>query len=177
MSIHVRIAPCTQIEHSAAILAIFNEAITHSTALYDYQPRSPEYMDTWFTHKREQQLPVLGAFDAEGNLLGFATYGAFRPQAAFKYTVEHSIYIHQNHRGKGVGRVLLEALIDHAHEQEVHCMVGVIDCANTTSIQLHEQFGFVACGAIQQAGFKFGEWLDVAFYQLLLSGPERPVDG
>jgi phosphinothricin acetyltransferase len=71
----------------------------------------------------------------------------------------------------------LDALIEHAHAQKYHCMIGCIDAANSASIMLHEQMGFTYAGTIQQAGFKFGEWLDLAFYQLLLNTPDKPVDG
>ncbi|MFZ1418166.1 MAG: N-acetyltransferase family protein [Burkholderiaceae bacterium] len=173
--IHIR--PCIESEHSATILAIFNEAIANLTALYEYEPRTPEFMAQWFAEKRERDFPILGAFDDAGVLLGFATYGVFRSKPAYKYTIEHSIYIHHEHRGKGVGRVLLEPLIEQAKAQDYHCMVGAIDGANSASIHLHEQFGFTYAGTIHQAGFKFGEWLDLVFYQLLLSTPEHPVDG
>jgi phosphinothricin acetyltransferase len=172
-----RIEPCSEDAHSEEILDIFNEAIANSNALYEYHPRTPEFMRGWFAEKHSKNFPVLGAFDECGVLMGFASYGRFRPQPAFKYTVEHSIYIHHAHRGKGIGRVLLDALIEHAHAQEYHCMVGCIDAANSASIMLHEQMGFTYAGTIQQAGFKFGEWLDLAFYQLLLNTPDAPVDG
>ena len=172
-----RIEPCSESAHSADILDIFNEAIANSTALYEYHPRTEQFMREWFAEKQAKNHPVLGAFDDCGVLLGFASYGKFRPQPAFKYTVEHSIYLHPAHRGKGIGRVLLDTLIEHAHAQQIHCMVGVIDASNTASIMLHEQLGFTYAGMMQQAGFKFGEWLDVAFYQLLLNAPEHPVDG
>lgn len=173
----IRIEPCDEHAHSTQILEIFNEAIANSTALYEYQPRAHEFMREWFAEKQSKNFPVLGAFDECGVLLGFASYGKFRPQPAFKYTVEHSIYLHSEHRGKGIGRVLLDALIEHAHAHQIHCMVGVIDASNTASIMLHEQLGFGYAGTIRQAGFKFGEWLDVAFYQLLLNTPDEPVDG
>jgi phosphinothricin acetyltransferase len=171
-----RIEPCIESAHSAEILDIFNEAIANSTALYEYHPRNTENMRTWFAEKIEHNFPVLGAFDECGLLLGFATYGTFRTKPAFKYTVEHSIYLHPAHRGKGIGRVLLNALIEHAHAQEIHCIVGCIDASNSTSIMLHEQLGFTYAGTIQQVGFKFGEWLDMAFYQLLLNTPLHPEE-
>ncbi len=173
----IHIQACDETRDSDVILSIFNEAIAHSTALYEYQPRTIQNMVQWFAEKREFNFPVLGAYDDAGHLLGFATYGVFRSKPAYKYTIEHSIYIHQSHRSKGVGRVLLEQLIEQAKAQDYHCMVGAIDAANAASIHLHEQFGFTHAGTITQAGFKFGEWLDLAFYQLLLDTPEHPVDG
>jgi phosphinothricin acetyltransferase len=168
---------CTLEAHGDAILEIFNEAIANSTALYEYQPYPPDRMTAWFADKRAGRYPVIGAIDAAGVLLGFASYGVFRARPAYKYTVEHSVYVHADHRGKGVGRALLERIIEAATQQHYHVMIGGIDAENAASIALHEQLGFVHAGTIHQAGFKFGRWLDLAFYQRTLPTPARPVDG
>ncbi|NRF69248.1 N-acetyltransferase family protein [Aquincola sp. S2] len=173
----MKLISCTEAEHAAAILAIFNEAIANSTALYDYRPRAPESMGPWFATKRANGFPVIGAVDDAGTLLGFASYGTFRAWPAYKYSVEHSIYIHADHRGHGLGRVLLQALVDAAGERDVHVMVGGIDARNDASIALHEKLGFQHAGTIREAGFKFGRWLDLAFYQRTLTTPLQPVDG
>lgn len=173
----VRFSDCNEAGHAAAILAILNEAIVNSTALYDYVPRPPEAMATWFAAKRAMGAPVVGAFDASGTLLGFASWGTFRAFPAYKYTVEHSVYVHQDHRGRGLGERLMRELISRARETEVHVLVGCIDAANAGSVALHTRLGFVHAGTISQAGFKFGRWLDAAFYQLTLEGPAQPVDG
>ncbi|WP_374486187.1 N-acetyltransferase family protein [Zoogloea sp.] len=168
---------CTLAEHGDAILAIFNEAIATSTALYDYQPRTRDSMTAWFAAKAAGNYPVIGAVDEAGTLLGFASYGPFRAFPAYKYTVEHSVYVHRDHRGKGLGRSLLEHLIEAATAQDYHLLVGVIDMANTASIALHEQLGFAHGGTLKEVGFKFGRWLDVGFYQRRLDSPQQPVDG
>jgi len=173
----MRIVTCTEEAHAAAILAILNEAIANSTALYDYKPRTPESMVAWFATKRANGFPVIGAEDGQGKLLGFASYGAFRAFPAYKYTVEHSVYVEAGHRGAGLGRTLMEAIIAEAIARDVHVMVGAIDAANADSIGLHERLGFEHAGTVRQAGFKFGRWLDVAFYQRILSTPLNPVDG
>jgi phosphinothricin acetyltransferase len=173
----MRIIDCTYGEHAAPILDILNDAITHSTAIYDYQPRSAESMRRWFEAKRVGNFPVLGAIDAAGQLLGFASYGSFRPHAAYKYTVEHSVYVHANERGHGLGRALLERLISRAREQQFHVLIGAIDADNQASIALHQALGFVHSGTLRQVGFKFGRWLDLAFYQLVLETPLQPVEG
>ncbi len=167
----MRLIACTEEAHSGAIL---NEAIVTSTALYDYKPRTPENMVAWFATKRANGFPVIGAEDESGKLLGFASYGAF---PAYKYTVEHSVYVDSGHRGAGLGRTLMEAIIAEAIARDVHVMVGAIDAANAGSIGLHERLGFEHSGTVRQAGFKFGRWLDVAFYQRILSTPLNPVDG
>lgn len=168
---------CNHAEHAPAILAIFNDAIENTTALYDYKPRLLESMDAWFKVKTANNLPVIGAVDEQGNLLGFASYGSFRPWPANKYTIEHSVYINQHHRGNGLGRILLEKLILAATEQNYHTMIGAIDLNNAGSIILHEKLGFTHSGTIKHAAFKFGNWLDMGFYQLILDTPFEPVDG
>ena len=130
----------------------------------------------WFKAKESGRYPVIGALHHE-QLLGFASFGSFRAWPAYKYTVEHSVYVHREHRGKGIGAALLERLIDAAREQQYHVMVGGIDASNRASVALHEKLGFIHAGTIPQVGFKFGRWLDLAFYQLLLETPERPADG
>lgn len=168
---------CTQAAHAGAILEIFNEAIANSTALYDYKPRPPESMVGWFSAKEAGRFPVIGAADEAGTLLGFASYGTFRAWPAYKYSVEHSVYVHKDHRGQGLGLALMRELIAAARAQDYHVMVGGIDMANAASIALHEKLGFRHAGTIREAAFKFGRWLDLGLYQLVLETPARPSDG
>lgn len=167
------IAECT-FEHAPEILAIFNDAIINSTALYDYKPRTMASMEAWFEAKRKGRFPVLGAFGDDGRLAGFATYGPFRAFPAYKYSVEHSVYVRKDCRGHGLGRLLLAEIIQAAQKQEYHMMIGGIDSANAASIRLHRGAGFIQCASIKQAGFKFGRWLDLEFYQLILPTPYEP---
>jgi len=169
----MRICNC-DITYAEQILDILNDAICHSTALYDYKPRTITDMQTWFEVKNQHHYPVIGLVDDHNTLLGFATYGTFRTFAAFKYTVEHSLYIHKDYRGKGLGKLLLQELIKHATAQNLHCLIAGIDATNTASITLHKQAGFTDCGTIKQAGYKFAQWLDLTFYQLLLPTPAEP---
>lgn len=173
----MRFVHCTHDRHAGAILGIFNEAIVNSTALYDYEPRSPQSMVAWFKAKAVARHPVIGAESENGELLGFASYGTFRAWPAYKYSIEHSVYVHKSHRGKGIGIALMRQLIAAATEQQYHCMVGGIDVANVGSIAMHEKLGFRHAGTIKQAGFKFGRWLDLGFWQLLLETPAQPSDG
>lgn len=168
---------CSYARHASAILTIFNDAILHSTALYDYQPRTLETMQAWFQVKAAGGFPVLGIENAAGELMGFASYGAFRAYPANKYTVEHSVYVDGRFRGLGLGEALMRLLIDRAQQAQLHVLVGGIDATNAGSIRLHEKLGFVHAGTIRHAGFKFGRWLDLAFYQLLLETPVAPIDG
>ncbi|WP_042261985.1 GNAT family N-acetyltransferase [Paraburkholderia heleia] len=173
----VRFIDCNETDHAPAILAILNDAIVNSTALYDYKPRPPEAMATWFGTKRANRFPVVGAVDEAGTLLGFASWGTFRAFPANKYTVEHSVYVHRDQRGRGLGERLLLELIRRAREQQIHVLVGCIDATNAGSIALHAKLGFTHSGTIKEVGFKFGRWLDAAFYQLNLEMPAPPVDG
>lgn len=173
----MRIIDCSHTEHAPAILEILNEAILNSTALYDYAPRTLANMSAWFETKQAKAFPVIGAVADDGTLLGFATYGSFRERPAYKYTVEHSVYVHTEQRGRGVGRALMQRLIERARQQDYHALIGGIDTANAVSIALHRALGFEHCGTVREAGFKFGRWLDLDFYQLLLETPRQPVDG
>jgi phosphinothricin acetyltransferase len=173
----MKLIHCESRRHSAAILSIFNEAIANTTALYDYRPRTDQDMVSWFADKAAKNYPVIGVENAARDLLGFATFGQFRVRPAYKYSVEHSVYVDARFRGQGVGRFLLEAIVVEVGKQDYHVMVGGIDAENAVSIRLHESLGFTHCGTVQQAGFKFGRWLDLAFYQLILRTPATPVDG
>ena len=173
----MKFVDCTLEAHGADILDIYNEQILNSTSLYEYKIFPPEKMTSWFADKKAGNYPVIGAVDERGTLLGFASYGVFRARPAYKYTIEHSVYVHKDHRGKGIGKMLLPKLIDAAREQNYHVMIGGIDAENAASIALHKQFGFVHAGTITQAGFKFNRWLDLIFYQLTLSTPRNPIDG
>jgi L-amino acid N-acyltransferase YncA len=168
---------CTYTSHAQEVLDILNQAIVSSTALYDYKPRKIETMVGWFKKKDIGGFPVIGVTNDAGQLMGFATYGTFRAWPAYKYSVEHSVYIHIDHRGKGLGRLLMQQLIISARRQQYHTMIGGIDISNIASISLHEKLGFTHAGTIKQAAYKFDRWLDLGFYQLLLDSPKNPVDG
>ena len=173
----MRLVDCSYDAHASAILDILNDAIANSSALYDYAPRAAESMVAWFKTKAERQFPVIGAESDEGQLLGFASYGTFRAWPAYKYTVENGVYIQRDHRGQGFGRLLMKALIERARAQDYHLIVAGIDAANAPSISLHQSLGFSHAGTIRHAAFKFGQWLDLAFYELRLETPMEPRDG
>jgi L-amino acid N-acyltransferase len=159
------------------IREIINDAILHSTAIYDYQPRTHEVMAAWFEAKRKANYPVIGIVNQAGEFMGFGSYGPFRAWPAYKYTVEHSLYVAARFRRQGVGRRLLQELVAAARSQEYHVLVGGIDSENSPSRRLHEALGFTLAGTVRQAGFKFGRWLDLAFYQRVLETPAEPRDG
>ena len=145
---------CTR-DHAVQILEILNEAIVNSSALYDYKPRTMQNMEQWFDIKEKGSYPVIGLFNDEGILVGFGSYGSFRAWPAYKYTVEHSLYVHKDFRGNGFGRMILSEIILQAQKQDYHNLIAGIDSTNQVSIALHKSLGFEYCGKIRQAGYKF----------------------
>ncbi len=164
-------------DHLPAIRTIYNDAIENTTALYEYRPRSAETIRVWWEGKRQAGYPVLGIERPQGGLAGFASWGPFRPFPAFKYSVEHSVYVAADCRGGGIGRRLLESIVAEAVSHQLHLLIGGIDSSNAASIALHRSLGFEHAGTIRQAGFKFGRWLDLEFWQLCLATPTQPLDG
>jgi phosphinothricin acetyltransferase len=159
-----------------AILDIYNEAIVNTTAVYHYEPQTLDNRLQWFSDKRESGWPVI-VLEERGRVAGFATYGPFRAWPAYKYTIEHSVYVHRDCRGRGFGEALLRELIRLAEASGYATFVAGIDATNESSIELHRKLGFAYSGTVRRAGFKFGRWLDLVFYQLDLAGPEYPTDG
>ena len=172
----MRFVSCSYDQHAEAILAIFNHAILNTTALYEYKPRTMATMQQWFANKAAGNIPVLGLLNEQDQLVAFGSYGTFRAFPAFKYSVEHSVYVSPDQQGKGYGALVLQKIIEQAQQDNYHLLIGGIDAANEASIALHTKYGFRHSGTITQAGFKFGRWLDLAFYQLTLQTPFEPVD-
>ncbi len=151
----------------AAILAIVNDAILNSTAWYEYEPWDEAALASWFAAKRDGGWPLLVAED-DGVTLGFASYGVFRARPAYARTVEHSVYVAAAARGKGVGRLLLDAIGAEAKRAGHHTMIGGVDAANEGSLAFHRAAGFVEAGRMREVGRKFDRWLDLIFMQKML---------
>jgi L-amino acid N-acyltransferase len=149
------------------VLAIYNDAVLLTTAVYTYDPLTLEMMQQWYKDKMEKDLPVFIA-EVDGSVAGFASYGPFRPWPAYKYTVEHSIYVSKDFRRQGIAKKLLQSLIDTAQKKNVHTIVAGIDSQNEVSISLHKTFGFKEVGQLFEVGYKFDRWLDLKFMQLIL---------
>jgi phosphinothricin acetyltransferase len=152
---------------AAAILSIINYNILNATALYDYTIRSLEQQEAILETKLQSGFPVIVA-ENNGEVVGFGMYAEFRFREAYKYTVEHSVYVQQDNQGLGIGKLLLTELIQLAKQQGLHTMIGVIDAENQNSIDFHHQFGFKTVGIVKESGFKFNRWLDSVFVQLIL---------
>lgn len=149
------------------ILAIYNEVIVNTTAVYSYEPHTLEMRRQWFKERKEQGFPVFVA-EEDGVILGMSTIGHFRAFPAYLYTVENSIHVAAHARGKGVGKLLMPPLIDAARDMGLHTIVAGIDSDNATSIALHKKFGFEEVAHFKQVGYKFDRWLDLTFMQLIL---------
>jgi phosphinothricin acetyltransferase len=158
-----------------AILEIYNDAILNTTAVYDYKPHTIEDRTAWYDKKASDGFPVL-VFEENNLVVGFATFGPFRAWPAYKYTIEHSVYVHKSHREKQIGTALLQELITIANAKGYATMVAGIDASNEGSRLMHEKLGFSQSGTIQKAGYKFGRWLDLVFYQYELKGPDLPIE-
>lgn len=158
------------------VLAIYNQVILTSTAVYAYVPQTMEVRKAWYADKLAAGYPVFVA-EEEGQVIGFSTYGPFRVWPAYKYTIENSVYVTEGQRGKGVGKLLIQPLIQSARSRSYHAIIAGIDSLNDSSIRLHTSFGFVKVAHFRQVGYKFGRWLDLTFMELLLETPEHPVEG
>ena len=164
MDVFVRPATPTDVP---AILEIVNHAIENTTAIYDDAPRTLALQNEWFQQKQLSGDPVLVA-ESDGTVLGFATFGIFKPKIGYRFSVEHSVYVSTEMTGKGIGRRLLLELIAVAKEKNIHTMAGYIDSDNASSIAFHEQFGFEKVGELREIGYKFGRYLNVTLMQLFL---------
>ncbi|MGL5353933.1 MAG: GNAT family N-acetyltransferase [Clostridium sp.] len=157
------------------ILEIYNDAILNTTAVYTYKVQTLEQRKEWFNNKVSEGYPVF-VFEENNIVVGFSTFGPFRPWEAYKYTIEHSVYVNKESRGKGIGALLLKKIIEEVNERGYATLVAGIDSKNTVSIKIHENLGFKYCGTIKKAGYKFESWLHLVFYQLDLVGPKKPVE-
>ena len=156
-----------QTEDTQPILDIINYNILNSTALYDYNIRSYEQQKAILEDKINKNFPVIVA-EYDGKVVGFGMYSEFRFREAYKFTVEHSVYVSNDYHGKGIGKRLLAELIELAKKQNLHTMIAVIDAENQSSVDFHEKFGFKTVGVIRESGYKFDRWLHSVFMQLIL---------
>lgn len=153
-----------------AILDIYNEAVANTTAIWNEATVDLANRRDWLRQRREQGYPVLVAQDHDGRAIGYASFGDWRAWDGYRFTVEHSIYVHKDQRGKGVANLLLPALIERANELGKHVIIAGIEGSNDVSIRLHARHGFEEVGRMREVGTKFGRWLDLVFMQLSLDG-------
>jgi L-amino acid N-acyltransferase len=152
-----------------AVLAIYNEVIAASTAVYALEPATFDERRLWFSSRRVTGFPVLVAVGPDGDVRGFASFGEWRGAwPGYRYTVEHSVHVRHDVRGQGLGRALVESLFPLALVLGKHVMIGGIDAANDASIRFHERLGFERVAHFREVGHKFGRWLDLVFMQRFL---------
>ena len=156
-----------------AILDIHNEVIANSTAIYAEIPGSLDDRLTWFRGRQAQNYPVLVASDETG-VLGFSSFGDFRAWPCYLYTVEHSIHVRADRRGRGIGHALLDALIPRASALGKHVLIAGIDADNLSSLKLHQRLGFEQVAHFREVGRKFNRWLNLVFMQRFLDAPSAP---
>ena len=150
-----------------AILAIHNDAILNSTALWTDAPVDRAEREEWLAERTRSGNPVLVA-DDDGVAVGFATYAQWRVKWGYRHTVEDSVYIAATHQGRGIGRELLVQLVDHATAAGHHVMLADIESGNAASIALHKSLGFADVGRLNEIGRKFDRWLDLTILSLRL---------
>jgi L-amino acid N-acyltransferase YncA len=150
-----------------AILAIYNDVIATSTAVYMDEPADLAERLAWWHSRTAAGYPVLIAADESG-VTGFASFGDFRPRPGYRFTVEHSVYVRADQRGRGIGKALMSPLLAHAAALGKHVVIASVDAENTGSLRFHQRLGFEPVAHFKQVGFKFGRWLDLVFLQKTL---------
>lgn len=156
------------------VTAIYNDAVEHTTAIWNDTKVDVANRLAWLADRRRAGYPVLVAVGDEGEVLGYASFGDWRAWDGYRHTVEHSVYVRDDRRGKGIGTSLMLALIERARSIGKHVMVAGIETKNAGSIRLHEKLGFATVGHLKEVGMKFGVWLDLTFLQLTLDARTTP---
>lgn len=162
-----RVRPATDADLEA-ILAIYNDAVLKTTATYDEEPRTLEHRRRWFEEHAAGGFAVVVAVDASDTVVGWGALNRYHDRAGYRFTTENSVYVAEDQRGRGVGRVILGALVEAAMARGFRAILAGIDAENGASIRLHAGFGFEKVAHFRQVGFKFGRWLDVIYMEKLL---------
>ncbi len=159
---------------AAGIAEIYNDAVAHTTAVWNEHEVTVADRVAWMAARQEAGFPVLVAVGDDGQVIGYASFGPWRAFDGYRHTVEHSVYVRGDQRGRGLGEALLRALIERARHRGTHVMVGAIESGNAGSIRLHTKLGFERVGTLPQVGAKFGRWLDLTLLQLTLDDRAEP---
>lgn len=155
------------VEDLPGIMDIYNDAVLNTTAIWNEIVVDLDNRKEWFKARKDRGFPVIVAV-MDGQVTGYASYGDWRAFDGYRHTREHSIYVHKNARGLGLGKQLMQALIDYARSNDVHVLIGAIESENLASIRLHEAMGFRIAGRFSEVGTKFGRWLDLTCMELKL---------
>jgi L-amino acid N-acyltransferase YncA len=154
------------------MLEIYNEIIANTTAVFQYDLHTLNMRKEWFAQKQKDGFPVFVA-EENNEVVGFSTIGPFRNWQAYRFSVENSVYVRFDMRGKGIGKLLLKETIDAAKQMGMHTIIAGIDASNETSIVIHKQFGFVEVAHFKEVGFKFDRWLNLKFLQLMIEANDE----
>ncbi len=152
---------------AAALCAIYNPEVLESTVTFDLVPRTLDEQRRWIA-EHAGSYPAIVAEDGAGDVVGFASLSPYRPRPAYATTVEDSVYVRRDQRGRGVGQVLLADLVELAVDHGFHAVIGRIVGDHDVSIALHAKLGFEVVGREREVGRKFGHWLDVVLMQKML---------
>ena len=152
---------------AAAITRIYNPYILDTVITFEENPITAEEIESRITTILNLGYPYIVA-EQEGQVIGYAYAGQWRTRAAYKHTVETSIYLEQTLRGQGLGKILYKDLLKRLKELDVHVVLGGITLPNPVSVALHEKLGFKEVAHFKEVGYKFGRWLDVGFWRLNL---------
>jgi L-amino acid N-acyltransferase len=147
-----------------AIVAIYNDVIARTTAVYSEAPVTLGEREAWWRERRGLGYPVLVAEEC-GEAVAFASFGDFRAWPCYRFTVEHSVHVRADRRGLGIGCALVRALFPIAAGLGKHVMIAGVDAANGGSIAMHEKLGFERVAHLREVGRKFDRWLDLVFLQ------------
>lgn len=155
------------VRDAEALRTIYNHEVENTTVTFDLEPRTLEEQQAWIA-ERQGALGVVVA-EIDGDVVGFASLSPYRPRPAYRATVENSIYVGESARGQGVGRALMDELIDLARARGFHTILAHITGDHEASIALHHACGFEIVGVQREVGRKFGRWLDVTVMQKMLT--------
>jgi len=161
----ISVRPAT-IEDAPAIMAIYNVEVQNHVSTFDLVPRTLDEQRRWLTERSGAFSAVVAVLD--GEVVGFASLSPYKERAAYRTTVEDSVYVSRDHPRLGIGRALMEHVVGVARNSGFHSVIGRVEASGTASRGLHEACGFELVGVERQVGRKFNRWLDVAVLQLLL---------
>ena len=161
-----RIRECTPADLDV-VHALHVDAVLHTTAIWQDEPHPRAWFDTWLAERRADGWPVVVA-EVDGVVAGYASYSSWRVHPGYRHTVEHSVYVVEAFRGRGIASALMGALVERATAESRHVMMAGICSTNTGSIALHERLGFETVAVVPEVGRKFGRWLDLTMMRLPL---------